>query len=308
MKCLSILSFLLLAQLSLQSQNTESKDWCLSICNLAGDEKHNTELIHLKMENDSIMKLATSGGMRKIPLRIAVIQTDSHDIEVKELELHRAVANLNEAYHDAHFIFYLDRVNVIVSPLNLEDLSQNHYQVYNDFSDKHDLPDVMSVYIFDHGREFCEISGPSISCGRTGGFSYILSERTNNIVMSRFDISDVKVFAHEMGHFWGLYHTFEEAQFGKDDFDPDRCGELGDSICDTPPDPGAVYEVYVNYTTCELSNLTNDAGKAYKPMIENYMSYYKPCYLREFSFTHQQLEVMMVAATQPIRKKFVRSK
>lgn len=306
MRILSTLGLLILLYMPLQGQNVESKDWCLSICNLAGDEKQNTELIYLKMQNDSIMKLATSGSMRKIPLRIGVIQTDSLDIEIKELELHRAVANLNKAYHDAHFAFYIDRINVIVSSLKLEELSQNGYQVYNDFSSKYDLQDVISVYIFDHGREFCQISGPSISCGRTGGFSYILSERTNNIVMSRFDISDVKVFAHEMGHFWGLYHTFEEAQFGKDNFDPNRCGELGDGICDTPPDPGAIYEVYVNYTTCELSNLTNDAGIEYKPIIENYMSYYKPCYLREFSFTHQQLEVMMVAATQPIRKTFVR--
>jgi len=203
-------------------------------------------------------------------------------------------------------VFFIDRTDVILSNLKLEDLSQDLYAPYNDFSDTYDAPDLLSVYIFDHKKEFCNISATSISCGRTGGFSYILSERTNNIVMSRFDISDIKVLAHEMGHFWGLYHTFEEAQYGKDDLSKENCHLLGDRICDTPGDPGAIFEVYVNYVTCETLNLKNEAGKEYKPMIENYMGHYKPCYLKEFKFTPQQLKVMEVAATLPMRSKFIR--
>ena len=183
---------------------------------------------------------------------------------------------------------------------------RDRYYPYDEFSDEYDLPDLLSIYIFDHKDDFCNITSTSISCGRTGGFSYILSGRTNNIVMSRFDIPDIKVLAHEMGHFWGLYHTFEEAQFGKDDLKEENCHLLGDRICDTPPDPGSVFEVYVNYVTCELLDLNNDAGLAYKPQIENYMSYYKPCYLREFKFTPDQIMVMKLAAMEPMRSKFVR--
>ena len=124
--------------------------------------------------------------------------------------------------------------------------------------------------------------------------------------MSRFDLSDLKVFAHEMGHFWGLYHTFEETLYGKDDFKNENCDLVGDRICDTPPDPGVIYESYVNYTTCELIDLKNEEGFEYKPLIENYMSYYKPCYLKKFSFTPNQIRVMKVAATLPLRSKFLR--
>jgi hypothetical protein len=35
------------------------------------------------------------------------------------------------------------------------------------------------------------------------------------------------------------------------------------------------------------------------------MSYYKPCYLRKFTFTPDQEMVMRVAATLPFRKKYV---
>jgi len=95
----------------------------------------------------------------------------------------------------------------------------------------------LSAFIFDYKNEFCKITSSSISCGRTGGFSYVLSNRKNNIVMSRFDLTDIKVFSHEMGHFMAIYHTFEEAQYGKDDFAKANCDLLGDRICDTPPDP-----------------------------------------------------------------------
>ena len=124
--------------------------------------------------------------------------------------------------------------------------------------------------------------------------------------MSRFDLSDIKVFADEMGHFFGLYHTFEESQFGKDDFNPENCALLGDRICDTPPDPGANFEVYINYVSCETIGLENDEGKEYKPMIQNYMSYYKPCYLKEFVFTPDQINVIKAASSLPFRKKLIK--
>jgi len=61
----------------------------------------------------------------------------------------------------------------------------------------------------------------------------------------------------------------------------------------------------VNYVTCKFSKLKNEAGLTYKPHIENYMSYYKPYYLKEFSFTPDQILVMKVAASLPIRSKFI---
>jgi len=307
MKKIGIILFLFAVCLNTSlSQVLETKNWCLSRCDIAGDERENTELVHLQLKNDSIIAVTNLDSIKRIPLRIAIIQEDSIEVEIKELTVRRAIDNLNKSFIDANFIFYIERTDVILSDLKLEDLSDNLYEPYNKFSDRYDESDLLSIYIFEHDEDFCNIQPNSISCGRTGGFSYILSERTNNLVMSRFDLSDLKVFAHEMGHFWGLFHTFEETLFGKDDFNEKNCAVLGDRICDTPPDPGTIFEVYVNYTTCELLNLENDEGYAYKPLIQNYMSYYKPCYLKEFSFTPDQIKVMKVAATLPMRTKFIK--
>ena len=305
-KILPFLFFIIVFSINLSGQVLETKNWCLSRCDLVGDERENTELVYLQLKNDSIINLIQLDSIKRIPLRIGIIQQDSIDIEIKELIVRRAIDHLNESFAESNLVFYIERTDVILSKLKLEDLSEAFYSPYNEFSDKYDEPNLLSIYIFDHRDDFCNITGTSISCGRTGGFSYVLSERTNNIVMSRFDLSNVKVLAHEMGHFWGLYHTFEEAQYGKDDFAVEKCDLQGDRICDTPPDPGPVYEVYVNYVTCELLNLKNAEGLAYKPLIENYMSYYKPCYLKAFSFTPDQIAVIKTAATLPIRSKFTR--
>jgi len=178
--------------------------------------------------------------------------------------------------------------------------------IYDKFSVENDIENLLSIYVIDHNHEFCQIINNSISCGRTGGFSYILSEKTSNVVVSRFDLEDVKVVAHEIGHFFGLFHTFEEHLFGKDSFVNNDCRMVGDRICDTPPDPGTLYEVYVNYSKCEMIGLSDNAGNEYKPMLENVMSYYKPCYLTPFKFSEQQVQLMQLAADLEIRKKYFR--
>lgn len=277
---------------------------CTTTCGLAGDERENTELVHLQIRNDSIQQIKDLGEIKRIPLRVAIVQEDSQTVEIKEIVIQRAIDNLNKSFKATNFVFYLARTEIIISTLKLEELSDNLYEKYNAFSDKYDDKDLLSIYIFDHKDDFCVVSPTTVSCGRTGGFSYILSDRTSNIVMSRFDITDIKVVSHEMGHFWGLYHTFEETAFGKDDFSKDKCKVLGDRICDTPPDPGPIFEVYINYVACEYQYLKNDAGIPYKPQVENYMSYYKPCYLKDFKFTPGQVAVMKAAAKQPFRERF----
>ncbi len=76
---------------------------------------------------------------------------------------------------------------------------------------------------------------------------------------------------HEMGHFFGLYHTFD-TQFGLELADGSNCATAGDLICDTPADPGGGNSPAPD---CQLSPYTQDAnGQWYVPNIGNIMSYY----------------------------------
>ena len=295
---------IIILSLTLSAQVTEKKNWCASKCNAAGDELNNTKMIMKCLSNDSLMNVMQKMEKLSFPIRLAFVQSESSDMKEEKRLAEKAIKQLNEAYAPAGLEFLIDQLDLIVSDLSIEDLSVNHYAPYLTFSKQHDLNHQISIYIFNHDQDFCNISPTSISCGRTGGFSFILSDVTNNLVLSRFDLSDQKVVAHEVGHFFGLYHTFEESQFGKDNFEEGTCHARGDAICDTPPDPGSVFEVYVNYSNCEMVGLSHESGQYYSPLINNYMSYYKPCYLKEYSFTQGQIEVIKMAALSPLRKKF----
>ncbi len=285
----------------LSAQVLETKNWCLSKCNIAGDEKENTKLVFMQAQNEAIKNSVAFRSSIRFPLRIGIVQQDSVEVELKEITVRRAIDQLNEAFSGGGIVFYIDRVDVILSPLHIEDLSPDHYAAYNDFSDQYDLPNTISLYIFDTKQDFCKIGPERIRCGKLSGFSYVLSRRTNNVVLTRFDLDDQKIVVHEFGHFFGLYHTFEEVQFGKDEFAPGDCEIKGDCICDTPPDPSPIFEVYVNYSNCEMVGLQAESGDPYKPDLRNYMAYYKPCYLKTYRFSPHQLLVMKTAALSEIR-------
>jgi hypothetical protein len=303
-----ILTFVICCfSLVLVAQNHEIKSWCNLSCEYTEADRSNFELIQLRMQDDSIRQAMDLMGFTRFPLRFAFVQNDTSVISKSELEIRTAVENLNFAFKKAKLVFYLDRIDIINVNTYIEDLSNNVDFAYDKFSKKYDQENTITVFVLNHKSEFCKVQeNGGFSCAKTGGFSYILSERSNNVVMSESDLLDAKIFPHEFGHFFGLFHTFENQLFGRESFDSNHCHETGDRICDTPPDPGTLFEVYVNYSTCEMNGLKGQEGIEYKPIITNYMSYYKPCYLKSYSFSNEQAYLMQLASSLPLRKKLSR--
>lgn len=82
---------------------------------------------------------------------------------------------------------------------------------------------------------------------------------------------------HEMGHLFGLLHTFEGN--GIELVGGSNCEEEGDLICDTPADPFVEGDEISEYIgpNCEFISIKLDSmGQYYQPDVGNYMSYY-PC-------------------------------
>ncbi len=81
------------------------------------------------------------------------------------------------------------------------------------------------------------------------------------------------VLAHEMGHFFGLYHTFETS-YGLELANGSNCSSTGDLVCDTPADNNGSF----NLDECEYTDMATDAnGQPYTPYLSNIMAYYGGC-------------------------------
>lgn len=68
-----------------------------------------------------------------------------------------------------------------------------------------------------------------------------------------------RTLTHEVGHWIGLYHTFQGGCVGNT---PSTCASAGDFICDTPPVEDATFGCLSSRITCSDS-----------AMVENYMDY-----------------------------------
>jgi len=116
---------------------------------------------------------------------------------------------------------------------------------------------------------------------------------TSAFILIRKDCVNARVFAHEMGHFFSLKHTFEGS--GTELVDGSNCTVEGDGICDTPADPYEEGDDLANYVdnTCRFINNKQDlAGNYYNPDLGNIMSYYE---CNTCGFTWGQLTAMAQA-------------
>lgn len=90
------------------------------------------------------------------------------------------------------------------------------------------------------------------------------------IVIQKSSAAAGLVITHELGHFFGLYHTFE-TQFGAELVDGSNCATAGDRICDTEADidPGT------GTVPCPYTGVSKDlAGNFYMPPVGNIMAYH----------------------------------
>lgn len=136
---------------------------------------------------------------------------------------------------------------------------------------------VINLYIFDDYQDVI-------------GFTHYPNLNINRIFISKKHLLD-PAFVHEVGHFFGLLHTFEIDISTSATADNEACDESGDKICDTPPDPFGASFIEAE---CTLYGEYKDSnGKLFTPNLGNFMSYYGGC---RNHFSEQQSQRMYYIA------------
>lgn len=136
-----------------------------------------------------------------------------------------------------------------------------------------------------------EIEVPEGVCGYAGLGAITNLNSSGIVIMSGCGIG---THAHELGHYFGLEHTFMDGQT-TELVDGSNSLTTADNITDTPADPYVhPSPMYLYVNGCRFISMLTDAnGDYYDPIVGNVMSYY-PC---RCSFTTEQYLKMAATAT-----------
>jgi hypothetical protein len=189
---------------------------------------------------------------------------------------------------------YLQNINVELYLLNNQvyPIKDNKYVEFkiNDEAElrrKYDVQNAINIY-FAKNISLTDLTVLS-------GYATLpsLASSSNRIFYSYFehtadDIQSLKTrtFLHELGHYFGLLHTFQDSN------SPDisqrelvtrgagsNCAFMGDQVSDTPADPFERLPISAAFKCNDPSpaDVVDANGDSFSPATNNFMSYYQNC-------------------------------
>ncbi|MEQ9147323.1 MAG: M43 family zinc metalloprotease, partial [Cytophagales bacterium] len=199
-----------------------------------------------------------SDGLIRIPIKIHIINKSDGTGGIAIEDVVQGINFTNQWYADANMEFFIiGDVNYI----NNDDLFDLKREKEGAVAVPNDMPKVINMYF----SNTLTASGFNL-CGYSsfpGG--------ADRVFMANGCTANGNTLAHELGHYFGLYHPHEVA-FGAELVDGSNCTSAGDKLCSTPADPNLSGNV--NTSNCTYTGDSRDAnGDIYLPMVENLMSY-----------------------------------
>ncbi len=217
-----------------------------------------------------------------IPVTAHIVRRSDGSGGLPLLRLDQAIVDLNTAYEPFGMYFYIDDAVDYIDNDDFYSKLQS-LDLYDDLVSYNRVDSTMNVY-------FANSTG---YCGLTYFYYGVIMDNDCTAIPGNHS-----TFPHEVGHFFGLYHTHETA-FGVECPDGSNCSSAGDVICDTPADPDLSGRVGFQ---CDYTGPTTPPAGCgsveYDPQVRNYMSYStKSC---RDTFTVEQGDKMLFTIEQVV--------
>jgi len=214
-------------------------------------------------------RLNRNDDLITLPIRISIVRHNDGTGGFDESQIENVVKDLNVAYQNLNIQFTLCGGVGYLDKNEFYDFDRN---IYQDDLVTFNEEKVINIYfinkVFSTSSQIC-------------GYSSFPWSDNSYLVVQNNCVNNGSTFAHELGHFLGLYHTHSTSE-GEELVDGTNCIFTGDLLCETPADPRLGTST-VN-SECEYTGNAKDLNNdVYKPNPRNIMSYSRKSCRDEFS-------------------------
>jgi hypothetical protein len=200
----------------------------------------------------------TTAAVDSIPLSIHIVGTDAGTGYYKLEYLFKVICELNVRYAPVDFFFY---IKWPIRYINNSTYYEHDFNAGWMMMGQHNVNNAVNVYF---------VQDPAGACGyySPGGDAVAIGKSCS--------LPGSTTLVHELGHYFGLPHTFSGWEHGNTPFNPEKvtrgaganCSFAGDGFCDTDAD-------YISDRwSCPYNKVKYDTnGDLYHPDSSIYMSY-----------------------------------
>ncbi len=236
----------------------------------------------------------------RVAVKANIVSGNNTSIFLSEPDVREIINNAN---------LYLQNINIQLYLYNdkVYQIKSNQYADFkvadeNELRQANDVSDAINIYFV----KYITLQNLTILSGYAALPSF--SASTNRVFCSYFertqdDFNNLKnkTFLHEIGHYFGLLHTFQDsnhADVNKRELVTrgagSNCVTTGDQLCDTSADPFERLPLIYAFNCDEKtpSTLQDAHGSTFSPPIDNIMSYQQRC---GNVFTEQQYQKMQAS-------------
>lgn len=232
----------------------------------------------------------------QVPVTLHVLRRDNGTGGLTDTQAEDALDAANVLWESTGIQFFLEQPVRFINNTNLFNIDNEIELTFLWSTDV--IQDSVNVYFVN---QLAALDGGSI-CG-IASFSYLPIQGVTVANSCTPSQGNSTTFAHELGHYFDLYHTHETA-VGVECPDYSNCAVAGDLVCDTPADPNLGQSGQLDsFVTCNHVGNGMACGDSYNPDTGNAMSYAGPC---RDHFSYEQ-GVRAAATLNNIRMNLVQS-